>query len=92
MHGRPPPPVSEVPREVRRAVALTYRRVDRAAKAEGCRPPEQHRRAYEAAHAMYLRLDPDAPADRLKASAIVTALIAQAIRANTSWFWEGPDA
>jgi hypothetical protein len=89
---RRPPPVGEVPREVMRAVALAYRREDRRAKAEGCRPPEQHRRAYEVAHAMYLRLDPDAPPGRLAASAIVTALIANAIRANTAWFWEGPDA
>jgi hypothetical protein len=41
---------------------------------------------------MYLRLDPDAPADRLAASAIVTTMIARAIRANTEWFWDGPDA
>jgi hypothetical protein len=75
-----------------REVALTYRRVDRELKAQGASPPEHHHGAYEAAMAAYLRLDPDAPTDRLEASGIVSNMIATAIRANTDWFWHGPDA
>jgi hypothetical protein len=40
-----------------REVALTYRRETRAAQAEGAKPPEQHHRVYEAAHAKYVELD-----------------------------------
>jgi hypothetical protein len=42
--------------------------------------------------ATYLRLDPDAPTDRLEASSIVSTMIANAIRADTRWFRHGPDA
>jgi hypothetical protein len=75
-----------------REVALTCRRVDRALKAQGASPPEHHHAAYEAAVAAYLRLDPDAPQERREASAIVSTMIANAIHANTDWFWFGPDA
>jgi hypothetical protein len=91
MAGPPPPEVAEDKRAIMREVALTYRRVDRLAKAEGAKPPEQHHRAYEAAHAKYVELDPDAPADRLDQSRIVTNMIATAIRADSWWFWHGPD-
>ena len=83
---------SEEKRSITRQVALTYRRVARAAQAEGAKPPEWHHRAYEAAMAEYLALDPDAPAERLAASRIVSEMIAFAIRADSRWFWHGPDA
>jgi hypothetical protein len=83
-----PPPFAYRPQAL---VALTYRRVDRALKGQGASPPEHHHGAYEAAMAAYLRLDPDAPTDRLEASGIVSTMIANAIRADTTWFWHGPD-
>ena len=86
------PPVSQDKRSIMREVALAYRRAERAAKAEGCLPPEHHRRGYEAARVKYLELDSDAPADWLEAAARVSEMIAYAIRANTDWFWRGPDA
>ena len=92
MFGPRPEEIAEGKSAIMREVALTYRRVDRARKAEGATPPEQHAAAYEAAMAAYLRLDPDAPADRLEASGIVSTMIAHAIRADTAWFWHGPDA
>lgn len=92
MFGPPPEKISEDKRAILREVALTYRRVDRALKAQGASPPEHHHAAYEAAVAAYLRLDPDAPKERREASAIVSAMIAHAIRADTDWFWFGPDA
>ena len=58
MAGPPPPPVADDKRAIMREVALTYRRVGRAAQAEGAKPPEWHRRAYEAGHAKYVELDP----------------------------------
>ena len=45
-------------RAIMREVALSYRRETRAAQTEGAKPPD---RAYEAAHAKYMKLDPDAP-------------------------------
>lgn len=92
MYGPRPEKIAPDKRAIMREVALTYRRVDRALKAEGATPPEHHAAAYEAAMAAYLRLDPDAPTDRLEASAIVSTMIAHAIRADVAWFWHGPDA
>jgi hypothetical protein len=91
MAGPPPPEVAEDKRDIMREVALTYRRETRAAQAEGAKPPEQHHRAYEAAHAKYVELDPEAPADRLAQSGVVSNMIAHAIRADSKWFWHGPD-
>jgi hypothetical protein len=87
-----PEKIAEDRQTIMREVALTYRRIDRALKAQGASPPEHHAAAYEAAMAAYRRLDPDAPADRLEASSIVSTMIANAIRADTKWFWHGPDA
>src|ERR1700723_3356724 len=61
MFGIPPPPIPADKRSIMREVALTYRRVGRAAKAAGLSPPEYQSRAVEAALAAYWRLDPDAP-------------------------------
>jgi hypothetical protein len=88
----PPPEVADDKRDIIREVALTYRRETRAAQVEGAKPPEQHHRAYEAAHAKYVELDPDAPSDRLAGSRIVANMIANAIRTDSRWFWHGPDA
>lgn len=92
MFGPRPEKIAQDKRAIMREVALTYRRIDRAAKAQGASPPEHHAAAYEAAIAAYLRLDPDAPQDRLEASSNVSAMIANAIRADTNWFWFGLDA
>lgn len=92
MYGPRPEKIAPDKRAIMREVALTYRRVGRAEKADGASPPECEHAAYEAAMAAYLRLDPDAPTDRLKASGIVSTMIANAIRADTRWFWFGSDA
>lgn len=87
-----PPAIPEQKRSILREVALAYRRAYREGKAVGLSPPEYQRRAVDAALAAYLRLDPDAPADRLEASAMANLMIANAIRAGIRWFWHGPDA
>jgi hypothetical protein len=91
MAGPPPPEVADDKRAIMREVALTYRRETRAAQAARAKPSEQHHRAYEAAHAKYVELDPEAPSDRLVQSRIVTNMIANAIRTDSRWFWHGPD-
>jgi hypothetical protein len=91
MFEQKPPAVPADKRAIMREVALAYRRVGRRATAAGAKPPEVEHRAYEAARAKYLELDPDAPSDRLEASARVSEMIAFAIRADTEWFWHGPD-
>jgi hypothetical protein len=92
MAGAPLSPIANDKRAIMREVALTYRRVDRALKAQGASPPEHHEAAYQAAVDAYLRLDPDAPADRLEAAGIVSLMIANPINADSRWFWERPDA
>jgi hypothetical protein len=86
------PPVPEEKRAIMREVALTYRRETRAGIAAGLSPPEHHERAIEAAYAAYRRLDPDAPKDRLEMSHKANVMIANAINADSRWFWHGPDA
>jgi hypothetical protein len=86
------PTVPDDKRGIMREIALTYRRTYRQAKAEGCTPPQYQERAVTAAFAAYLRLDPDAPKDRLEASGIANQMIAVAISRDTDWFWRGPDA
>jgi hypothetical protein len=88
----PTRPIADNERNTMREGALTYRRVGRTAKAEGCLPPERERRARDTAHEAYRQLVPDAPADRLSVSSIINPMIAEAIRADTDWFWRGPDA
>ena len=78
-------------RDIQREVALTYRRVGRAGKAEGLSPPRYEERATKAALAKYLELAPGAAANMLEASARKNTMIANAIRVNTDWFWFGPD-
>ena len=87
-----PEPVADDKRNVMREVALAYRRADRAGKRAGLSPPEYNALATTAAMETYLRLDPDAPPDRLAASAMVNRMIALAINADIEWFWRGPDA
>jgi hypothetical protein len=86
-----PPPIPQEKRDIAREVALTYRRVGRAAKAAGASPPEYQEAAVDAAIRKYQEIDPDAPADRREASAMALLMIANAINANTNWFWNGPD-
>ena len=75
-----------------REVALTYRRTHRALAAEGASIQRQELGSVNAAIDVYQKLDPDAPTDRVEASGTVIAMIANAIRADTDWFWHGPDA
>jgi hypothetical protein len=77
MFGAPPAAIANTKRGVMREVALTYRGVGRAAKAEGCSPPEYEHQAVNAAIAAYRQLDHDAPQDRLEASRIALAMIAK---------------
>ena len=79
-------------RDIQREVALTYRRTMRALAAGGASPHRQEIAAVDAAIDVYQQLAPDAPKDRLEASRSVIPMISNAIRVNTRWFWEGPDA
>ena len=78
-------------RDLQREVALTYRRVQRRRRAEGAPVQEAELAAVDAAIDVYQRLDPDAPTDRVEASATAIAMISNAIRVNKDWFWHGPD-
>jgi hypothetical protein len=91
MFGTPPPPVPESKRPIMREVALTFRRVLRARQAAGDTPPQWHAAATNAALAAYMRLDPDAPEHKGEASGVANLMIANAINADTEWFWHGPD-
>lgn len=75
-----------------RKAALTYRRETRAAQAEGAKPRSGTIGRMRRHTPRYVELDPEAPADRLAQSRIVSNMIAPAIRADSRWFWHGPDA
>jgi hypothetical protein len=48
--------------------------------------------AVDAAIRRYQELVPDAPREKVEAGRVALMMIANAIRVNTRWFWEGPDA
>lgn len=87
-----PEPIPEDQRAIMLEVALTYRRVGRAAKAAGASPPEYREAAVNAAIRRYQELGPTAPVDRREASKTALLMIANAISVDTRWFWHGPDA
>ena len=79
-------------RPLARELALTYRRIGRRRRAEGATIQRAEHDAADAAIAKYQELDPSAPREKVEASHAALMLIANGIRVNTTWYWEGPDA
>jgi hypothetical protein len=78
MNALQPPNVEEAGKPLRRAVAMAYRGALEAGWT--------HRRAYEAAMAVYNSERPGQ--ERLAASARVSEMIVSAINVNPRWFWK----
>jgi len=79
----PPPEVGEW--------SLNYRRETRLAQAEGPRRPSSITEPMRRRAPSMWSWTRTRRSDRLAQSRIVSIMIAHAIRADTKWFWHGPD-